>query len=439
MAADERRGSAGEVRSRPDGGTGHLSYEHALSYVTGLSRFGVKLGLERSRAIMTALGNPANGKRGTLVAGTNGKGSVTAFLESILRARGLHTGMTPSPHLKSYTERMQVDGHPISEADFAAAVEWASPRIARVTREMGEPTEFELLIGVAIAWLASRADRLVIEVGMGGRLDSTNVLDLGIAIITNIDYDHQQYLGDTLEKIAAEKAGIIKPGNLVITGAEGPALDVIERRADEVGARIWRLGHEIRYEAEWRGWDGSEMSVEGPGFEHPGLRIGLLGSWQPANAALAVAAAHALGDATGDAVAEGLRTARWPGRLQLIGDNLLVDGGHNPAGLRRIVPDVLALAAGRPVVLVLGVMVDKDLGPMLEQLRRLEPVGVVCTAAASAGSRAMPPERIAEQWGAGALPALPVAEALRRARDLAGDDGLILACGSLYLVGELLP
>lgn len=438
MTTDGLRARAPELR-RPAASGGRLTYEQALSYVTGLSRFGVKLGLERSHAIMAALGEPARGKRGALITGTNGKGSTSAFLEAILRARGLHTGMTPSPHLKTYTERIQLDGHPISERDFAAAVEWASPHIAEVTEEMGEPTEFELLIGVAMAWLAPQADRLVIEIGMGGRLDSTNVLDLGLAIITNIDYDHQRYLGDTLEEIATEKAGIIKPGNLVLTGAEGTALEVIERRADEVGARVWRLGREIRYEAEWRGWNGSDLSVEGPGFRHGDLHIGLLGSWQPANAALAVAAAHALGDATDEAVAEGLRTARWPGRLELVGNDLLVDGGHNPAGLRRIVPDVLKLAEGRPVAVVLGVMSDKDLPSMLAELRHLNPVGVVCTAAASAGSRAMRPERIAEQWGAGAFPALPAAEALRAARELAGEDGLVLGCGSLYLVGELLP
>jgi dihydrofolate synthase / folylpolyglutamate synthase len=420
-------------------GEGHLTYEQALTYVIGLTRFGTKLGLERSHAIMAALGDPARGKRGALIAGTNGKGSTSAFLEAILRARGLHTGMTPSPHLKSYTERVQVDGQPVSEAEFAAAVEQVLPDVARVTEEMGEPTEFELLIGVAMAWLAPRAERLVIEVGMGGRYDSTNVLDLGLSIVTNVDYDHQRYLGNTVEEIATEKAGIIKPGNLVLTGAEGPALAVVERRAAEVDARLWRLGQEIRWRGEWRGWEGSTLTVEGPGFEHRDLPIRLLGSWQPANAALAVAAAHALGDATDEAVAEGLRTARWPGRLHPVAPDLLLDGGHNPAGLRRVVPDVVRLAEGRRLALVLAVMSDKELPPMLAELRRLEPEGVVCTAAATAGSRAMRPERLAEQWGERAEPVLPVAEALRRAREIAGDGGLVLACGSLYLVGELLP
>lgn len=421
----------------PHGGT--LTYEEALSYVTQLGRFGVKLGLDRSRAILDGLGHPEAGVRGALVAGTNGKGSTAAYLASILRAHGLHVGTTPSPHLRSYTERIQVDGRPITEHEFAAAVSAAQPRLQAVWDRLGDPTEFELLIGLAVWWLATRVDRLVAEVGMGGRLDSTNVLDLGIAVITNIDLDHMKYLGDTVEKIAAEKAGIIKRGNLVVTGATGPALAVIEARARQEEATVWRLGREITYEACSRGWAGSELSVRGPGFSYQGLRVPLLGGWQPENAALAVAAAHGMGDADERAVREGLAATRWPGRMQLVDDWLLLDGGHNSGALRRVVPAVLELAGGRPLGLVFGVMVDKDLPPMLEQLRRLEPSCVVATAAASAGGRALSPTKLAAAWGPGAEAVLPAQEAVARAHEKVGEGGLVLACGSLYLVGELLP
>ena len=174
-----------------------LTYAEALDYVAGLGRFGMKLGLDRMSAILDELGHPEAGRRGALIAGTNGKGSTSAFLEAILRAAGLRTGMTPSPHLSSYTERVQLDGSPISEDDFAAAVAELRPRLAPVIARMGEPTEFEVLIALAIAWLAPRADRLVIEVGMGGRLDSTNVLDPGVAIVTNVTLDHRSHLGRT--------------------------------------------------------------------------------------------------------------------------------------------------------------------------------------------------------------------------------------------------
>src|SRR5207302_5625371 len=253
-----------------------LAYPEALEYLTGLGRFGVKLGLERTRAILDRAGNPQSGLRGALIAGTNGKGSTAAMLAAVLRAGGHRVGTMPSPHLSSYTERIQVDGEPITEPDFAAALEWLRPRLEGIAKESGSPTEFEILTTLALTYLSQRCDRLVIEVGMGGRLDATNVLDLGIAVITNVALDHQRYLGESIEKIAAEKAGIIKPGNLVITGAEGAALEVIEASAGAAGARLWRLGQELNLTAANLGWRGSGIDVEGPGFAERGLRVPLL-------------------------------------------------------------------------------------------------------------------------------------------------------------------
>ena len=189
------------------------------------------------RAILQAAGDPQVGVRGALVAGTNGKGSTSAILAAILQAAGHRVGTMPSPHLSSYTERIQVDGEPIGEAEFAAAVDHLRPRLQAVS-ELGPPTEFEILTAIALAYLAPRCDRLVIEVGMGGRLDATNVLDLGTAVITNVDFDHMQYLGDTLEAIAGEKAGIVKAGNAVVAGATGVARRVVEDRVREVGGRL---------------------------------------------------------------------------------------------------------------------------------------------------------------------------------------------------------
>ena len=247
---------------------------------------GIKLGLDRSRAILAELGNPEQGKSGALISGTNGKGSTSAFLESILRAAGHHTGMTPSPHLRSYTERVRFDGAAISEREFGAAVADLRSRLVSVTARMGQPTEFEIITALAISWLAPRVDRLIIEVGMGGRLDSTNVLDLGVAIVTNVGLDHRKWLGDTVDQIAVEKAGIIKPGNVVITAAVGAGLRVIEQKAKRVGAAaVWRLGKEIRMSSRSLGWDGVELDLKGPGFEYSGLRIQLLGEYQAENAA----------------------------------------------------------------------------------------------------------------------------------------------------------
>lgn len=370
------------------------------------------------------------------MAGTNGKGSTVAFLTSILGAAGLRVGSMPKPHLVSYTERIQVGGHPIGEQEFADALAAVRPALEGIRVRLGEPTEFEILTALALDHLAPRSDRLVVEVGMGGRLDSTNVLDLGVAVITNVDLDHTRHLGPTVEAIAIEKAGIMKPGNTVVTGAGGPALAVIEA-ALPVRARLWRLGHELELEARWRGLEGSELDLRGPGFAHRGLRIRTLGSFQPANAALAVAAAHALGDATEAAVRDGLEAARWPGRLELVAPGVLLDGGHNPAGMRRLAADVRRLTGGGRVVVVLGLMADKDGAGILAELRALEPAAVVCTRARSAGERAADPERLALAWGRGAESEDDAAMALERARGLAGPEGTVLACGSLYLVGEL--
>lgn len=408
--------------------------------MTGLGRFGVKLGLVRTHAILERAGNPQTGVRGALVSGTNGKGSTTAMLASILRAAGRRTALMTSPHLASYTERIELDEGPISEADFAAAVDTLRPRLEGITRDLGAPTEFEILTCLAVSYLAPRCERFVCEVGMGGRLDSTNVLDLGTAVITNVALDHQQYLGDTVEEIAVEKAGIIKAGNRVLTGASGPALAVIEAAATTAGASsLWRLGREIQFESRWRGWQGSELDVSGPGFEHRSLRVPLLGSFQASNAALAVATAEALGDATPEAVRRGIEAAHWPGRLELVrrGPDVLLDGGHNPAGLAAIAGDLARLRAGRPLTLVFGMMKDKDIPAALEQLRAMQPTKVFFTAAATA--RAERPEWLAKRWGDPSEALRPATAAVAAAIEATPADGMVLVCGSLYVIGEVRP
>src|ERR1700730_5114435 len=295
-----------------------MTYEEALAYISRLGRFGMKLGTERTAAILDRLGNPERGLRGALIAGTNGKGSTAACPAAILQAAVHKVGFMPKPHLISYTERIQVDGVPISEREFVDMLEQLMPTFDAVGSQIGQATEFEMLTAMALAYLAPRVDRLVCEVGLGGRLDATNALDLGIAVITNVDLDHQKYLGDTTEQIAAEKAAIIKSGDHVVTGCEGVALEIVEESAKRAGARIWRLGREIKLESKSLGWDGHLITVRGPGFAPTDLRRPLVGDYQPAKAALAVAAAHALGDATDDAVHRGLASTMWPGRLQVI-------------------------------------------------------------------------------------------------------------------------
>src|SRR3979490_3129661 len=183
----------------------------------------MKLGTERTRAVLDRMGSPDRGLRGALIAGTNGKGSTGAFLAAILNAAGRNVGFMPKPHLVSYTERIEVNGLAITEAEFVETLEVLIPTFDGIAEDLGQATEFEMLTAMALEYLAPRIDRLVCEVGLGGRLDATNALDLGVAVITNVDYDHQKHLGDTIEQIAHEKAAIIKPGNHVITGSHAGA------------------------------------------------------------------------------------------------------------------------------------------------------------------------------------------------------------------------
>lgn len=419
---------------------GLVTYEEALDYISRSGRFAMKLGTERTRAILDRLGAPDRKLKGTLIAGTNGKGSTGACLTSILRAAGREVGFMPKPHLVSYTERIELDGRPISERDFVATLEMLQPVFDGVAAELGPPTEFEMLTVLAVAYLAPRIDSLVCEVGLGGRLDATNALDLGLAVITNVDLDHQKYLGSSIPEIAREKAAIIKTGNHVITGCEGEALDVVMERAREVEAEVWRLHREV--ELEWRscGWSGFELSVRGPGFEHTGLRLPLLGDYQPANAALAVAAAHALGDISDAAVRSGLEGTRWPGRLQVIGENprIVLDGGHNPAALTRAGAALRELIDGERLVTVFAMLRERDPALLTAALKTMRPDAAVFTEAASARGHAVSADELAEVFGEGAVSVRPAAAALAEATRLAGPDGNVLVCGSLYLVGEIL-
>jgi len=293
---------------------------------------------------------------------------------------------------------------------------------------------------LALDYLAPRIDTLVCEVGLGGRLDATNALDLGVAVITNVDLDHQKYLGNTILEIAREKAAIIKPGDRVVTGCRGEALEVVERRAAEVGAPVWRLGREIVLDSEPLGWDGHRMRVSGPGFQHRDLHLALVGDYQAENAALAVAAAHLIDDIDDDAVRSGLAAARWPGRMQVIEEHprVILDGGHNPAAMVKSGAALRRLIGDERLVAVFAMLSERDPVQLLDALRTLRPDAVVFTEAASARGHVIEPEVLDQLYGAGGSVARPAAAALERAKQLAGPDGDVLVCGSLYLVGEIL-
>jgi dihydrofolate synthase / folylpolyglutamate synthase len=423
-----------------------LTYGQAVAALTERGRFGISLGLERVTRLMAEVGNPERSLRGALVGGTNGKGSVVAMTRSVLAASGLRVGTMPKPHLVSYRERIALDGEPISPADFAAALERVLPAIDQVAAEIGPPTEFEALTAAAIAELARRGlDLAIVEVGMGGRLDATNVLDLGVAAITNVQRDHEAHLGRTLTAIGGEKAAIIKPGNLAVTGASGRGLRPILDRCATLGVPLRRTGRRQHYRTTLRhaGWDGIVVDARTPLRRLRGLEVGLLGAHQAENAAVALALLEALDERWGlalhdDALREGMAGARWPGRLELLDGGriglgrVLLDGAHNPAGAAALARALGDLGLRRPAI-VFGAMRGKDVRAVLRALAPLDP-RLVFTRVDDPGARS--PSELADAWrrigGRGGVIADTPAEALRRA-----DGDPVVVAGSLYLVGAV--
>ncbi|HEX6473662.1 MAG TPA: folylpolyglutamate synthase/dihydrofolate synthase family protein [Candidatus Limnocylindria bacterium] len=437
--------------SRADDG-----YEAAVAALTSRGRFGISLGLERVEAILDELDHPERALRGALVGGTNGKGSVVAMARSVLGAAGLRVGTMPKPHLVSYRERIAIDGRPLDEARFARAVRRVMPAVDRVAERLGPPTEFEALTAAAFGELArGDLDLVLVEVGMGGRLDATNVLDPGVAAITNVQLDHERYLGHTLAAIGAEKAAIIKRGNLAVTGATGRGLRPITERARGLGVPLALAGPRRPYRVTLRdaGWDGLLVDLRSPEGTLRDVRIGLLGSHQAGNAAIALGLLEALrtdAERRGapldglneDAIRAGLQGAQWPGRLELLratpcGD-VLLDGAHNPAGARALAAALTELGM-RGFPLVLGAMRGKRVRDMLRALSTLGPRPIF-TAVDDPGARS--PQELLDAWRAVGGRGGRIAEGPRQALELAAEmrrsaDQPVVVAGSLYLVGAV--
>ena len=445
--------------SRPGapGGAARLSrgdeaaYHEALRALTERGRFGIRLGLGRTRALLRAIGDPQLGLRGALVGGTNGKGSVLALAGAALRAAGVRVGTTPKPHLVSYRERLEIDGAPIDPVTFTRLVREVLDAAAGVERRHGPPTEFELLTAMLFRWFAEQGVEVaVVEVGLGGRLDATHAWDGGVAAITNVALDHMAWLGDTIPAIAREKAAIIERGDYAVTGATGDALDVIRGRARRVGAPLVEVTPPTLL-----GWDRDGLQVELPRLGP--TRISLRGRHQAENAAVAHALLDALGAAgiahvPDDARRRGFASATWPGRLELLrigGHEAVLDGAHNPAGaaaLAAALDDLrpFLLGGGEPappsLTLVQGSMADKDVDGIIAALDRssaLRDARIIATQVP--GDRALPAGDLARRWQlarpSATVVAIPdVAAALDRA--LAEAPGTIVVAGSLYLVGE---
>jgi dihydrofolate synthase/folylpolyglutamate synthase len=445
------------LRRRPDQGLSPapLSYPEALAALESRGRFGIHLGLARTRALLAALDHPERSFRGALIAGTNGKGSVLALTGAALRAAGYRIGETPKPHLVTYRERLQIGGEPVDRETFAKLTGRVLAVADRVARRHGESTEFELLTAITFLWFAeSSVDLAVVEVGLGGRLDATHAWDGGVAVVTNVSLDHTDRLGTTIEAIAREKAAIIMPGDGAVTGCWGPALDVVERRCRRAAVPL-----AVAPPAVLRGSDRDGIEVELGRLGR--VRVGLRGRHQAANVAVADATLDAL-EAAGIAAVDGewrrsgYAAVSWPGRLELVevaGREVVLDGAHNPAGAASLAAalDDLGpfLHGGRPA-LVLAIMADKDVEGVLTALggcAYLAGARVIATAPAVA--RALPAQELAARWlavtgqPAEAIPepaaafeaALSGGSGPGRAGGLDWGPGAVIVAGSLYLVG----
>jgi dihydrofolate synthase/folylpolyglutamate synthase len=424
------------VSQAKDADRGNCAYEEALSRLYRLQKYGIKFGLSKTSNLLKAFGDPHRGQKYIHIAGTNGKGSVGAMLESILIKSGLKVGFFTSPHLVSFTERFRINQVSIDKEQAAVLIN----EVYEAMDKREPPTFFEITTAIALIYFArTKVDIGIMEVGMGGRLDATNVITPLVSVITNIGLDHNQYLGATIMDIAREKAGIIKPGVDVVTGVrQGPVKRLLQSLCKEKGSPLWILGHDARYRRLASGL----FCYYGAREHYADLTLGLKGRFQYRNAALCLLVLETLED-KGISVSEkevrlGLADPFWPGRLEVISwrPTIILDGAHNTAAMRSLADSIKRDFHFRDLVLVVGIMADKDI---LRILREIVPLATRIIFTRPAYYRAAEPQRllkVAEGHGWSGEVRTPLSAAIDAARNMADERDLILITGSLFTVGE---
>ena len=413
-----------------------MNVNEAIEYIHSLYRKGAKPGLHRTRELLSYLGDPHKGLKFVHIAGTNGKGSTAAMTASILCKAGYHTGLFTSPYIYRFHERIQLDGQQISDADLVPIVEEAASYVPRMA---DPPTEFEFVTAVAMTYYArKKADIVVLEVGMGGVVDPTNIIEASeVAVVTNIGLDHTEVLGDTVEKIAAVKAGIFKEGGNAVVYRGTPGVEAVYeaicaqknvtlKKADFAGLK--RLSHSL----EGQVFDcGSRKNITSP----------LLGDHQLYNAAVVLAVADTLTEKgwhiTEQNIYDGIRDVSWPGRFDIMHRDplFIIDGGHNPQCIEALVKNIEDYLADRKVVVLTGVLADKDYADMYKPVMPLVAEFVCIT---PPNPRKMEAQVLAghlNELGAKATACESVTDGVKRAMALAGPEGVVLCFGSLYTIG----
>ncbi len=419
-----------------------MNYEQTMKYLENLSKFGINLGMARIERLLELMQHPERRFKTIHVTGTNGKGSTTAMLASILTASGIKNGMYTSPHLTDYPERMVVNGKEMSKEEFAQAITYTSQFVEQMLSEgFEQPTEFEVITAAAFYYFAAiGVEYAVIEVGLGGLLDSTNVIIPEVSVITNVTLEHTDRCGSTIADVARHKAGIIKDGVPVVTAAKGEALDIIKRTAVEKGSRLY--AKEEHFYSRFVGFENGKqrVAIDAGAFGLVETELNLIGCHQVENSAVAVTAALVL--AAGEhritikAIKSALAIVRWPGRFEIFPGVpvIIIDGAHNPDGARVLRQNLDQVFPGRKITFALGILRDKDVSGIIRELIRPEDAVVTVQ---PLSYRAATPEEIAREIEASHVEAAASIDGgIDRAEELAGAEGVVCVAGSLYLIGE---
>lgn len=405
------------------------------TYLAGLNIDSMRFGLAAITDLLKRMGNPQNSYKSILIAGTNGKGSTGVMTASIMHSAGYKVGLYTSPHLIDVRERIAAGGRKITKNDFSKAVGDVKSRLKQPV------TYFEFLTAVAFLYFQrQQVDIAVLEVGLGGRLDATNVCEPIVSVITNIGFDHTAYLGSTLTAIAGEKAGIIRQNGICVTAArQKQVLKVLNAVCRERCARLYRLGSDIKIKKQKDG----RLTYQGLNRNLTNLPLPLQGMHQVSNAALAVATAELCVEngfqIDDDAIIRGLASTRWDARLETLQHNplFLLDGAHNPAGMRVLCQALKKDYSYRRLIFIFGALTDKDYRKMLQIIVSLSPKLIITRLKASRSLPVADLERVLSKWDYPVIVTGNVTKAIERAQAIAGRQDLICAAGSLYLAGEV--
>ncbi|KMT22685.1 bifunctional folylpolyglutamate synthase/dihydrofolate synthase [Clostridium cylindrosporum] len=421
-----------------------MNYNEALKYVESIGKFGINLGMKRIERFCEILGSPEKKLKVIHVGGTNGKGSTTTFISKILENAGYRVGVYTSPYIERFTERIRVNKEEIPESEVARLVTEIVPHVETLVKEgLDHPTEFEVITAVAFKYFEEQnVDFVVLEVGLGGRFDATNVVDPVLEVLTTISLDHVNVLGDDIAKIAYEKAGIIKKDKpLVLYPQEASAEKVILDIASEMNAKIYKV-EDVAHEIVAENVDGTEYNLSGS-IDYKGIKIAMLGHHQVMNTKTAILAIEALRDLgyeiSKESIYEGLGEARWPARFEVLTKDpiIVLDGGHNVQGIEALVDSINKYFPGKKIKITCGMLSDKDYNKMIADLLSIGDNFITVT---PNNDRALTSEELCDiikGKGKDAKAAKDINEAVDMALATRSEEEMLVFCGSLYMIGEV--